>query len=103
MDAPPTTRRWFQWRLSTWFVLVAIIGWAMIQTPYLVPPFPRLTSWMILGRGLNSDAVLIGHLIPDRKINPDLLGPCVALLAFLTWKAFWLVREHARPMVETSR
>jgi hypothetical protein len=29
---PP--RRWFQFRLSTWFVLVAILGWAMACWPF---------------------------------------------------------------------
>ncbi len=28
---PP--RHWFQFKLSTWFVLVAILAWAMIQWP----------------------------------------------------------------------
>ncbi|MGD9646475.1 MAG: hypothetical protein AB7U73_12240 [Pirellulales bacterium] len=33
MDEKPK-RRWFQFRLSTWLVLVAILGWAMaLQAP----------------------------------------------------------------------
>lgn len=29
-------RRWFQLRLNTWLVLVAILGWAMATQPYMV-------------------------------------------------------------------
>src|SRR5262245_40437287 len=27
-------RRWFQFKLSTWFVLIAILAWAMMLRPY---------------------------------------------------------------------
>lgn len=30
-------RRWFQFRLSTWLVLVAIAAWAMACWPWLAP------------------------------------------------------------------
>lgn len=33
MNAKPQ-RRWFQFRLSTWFVLIAIVAWAMALRPW---------------------------------------------------------------------
>ncbi|MBX9789949.1 MAG: hypothetical protein K2Y37_13610 [Pirellulales bacterium] len=66
---PP--RRWLQFRLSTWFVLVAILGWAMASRPWLievqhVPPFE---PWYLP--------------------NPFLALPALTLAAFLAWNAAW--------------
>lgn len=89
-------KRWFQWRLSTWFVLVAILAWALIHKPYVIPAAPLPPDPMFLAKGVNSGATLSGRLNVDRKLNPALMEPCIALLAFIAWKVAWRVLERSR-------
>jgi hypothetical protein len=90
---PP--RRWLQFRLSTWFVLVAILGWAMVTRPYWVrDSFSQFRSGQ--SAYVTSDR---GDLIPARalmvrprpRVNPALGWPALALATFLAWKAAWAV------------
>jgi hypothetical protein len=93
-------RRWFQFRLSTWFVLVAIIAWAMTCRPYY---------WEIFGSTIEPASIGFNDADPyhlnepsrehRKKFNPSLRWPALALTAFLTWKAAWavgprLIRRH---------
>ncbi len=34
-DNTAPRRRWFQFKLSTWFVLVGILAWAMMEWPWV--------------------------------------------------------------------
>ncbi len=77
MPLPP--RRWFQFRLSTWFVLVAILAWAMYLWPWTVKV--RTDYHKVLPDGIHD----IGYFevpAPD----PRLLYPTFALVAFVGWK-----------------
>lgn len=81
MNAKPnrTYRSFFQFRLSTWLVLVGILAWMMACQPYWVPGYR--------GKGIPPDAWLL---------NPQFKWPALALVAFMGWKTFWLVRERRR-------
>lgn len=87
-------RRWFQFRLSTWFVLVAILGWAMAsagtrwtdrneitQGNWLPPP----TGWIVKGPD-PQDPLFRVYQSPDWHFNPRLHLPACALAAFLAGK-----------------
>lgn len=70
-----SVRRWFQWKLSTWFVLVAILCWAFAISPRQIVftdtvPFPG---------GKTSVNTLT-------YMNPHYFGPVAALSAFMCWK-----------------
>ena len=89
-------RRWFQFRLSTWLVLIAILAWAMTARPYLVYglvdaatySFP---SWIAPPPADHAD---YGYDWPDYAPvgwNPALLYPALALAAFIGWKAAWAI------------
>jgi hypothetical protein len=89
-------RRWFQFRLSTWFVLVAILGWAMVVREtthtYEVRAFDayRLRSKRDLRVSYDSkrDVTTISY----RQWRPDAMAwPALALVAFLSWKAAWAI------------
>ena len=99
MLLPP--RRWFQWKLSTWFVLVAGVAWTLAMRPYLGyqgrnPPTMNMLIGDIEGRhsvlvlaitGPGQDrlyAVIIGPF-------PWLFIPALALAAFVGWKAAWTI------------
>lgn len=89
---PP--RRWFQFSLSNWFVLVAILAWAMwlrpmvtrveLQTP---PEFAPNGSRIWYQQPL----VEIEH----RSINPALLWPAIAFTALIIWNAGWIAGQNA--------
>ncbi len=98
---PRPPRRWFQYRLTTWFVLVAILAWAMLQRPFLVTSWDQLSTRKILGQGVGG-GVLVGAVVVEvHSLNPALLYPALALAAFVGWKAaraIWrrVVRRKAK-------
>lgn len=73
MEATPNTRRWFQVRLSTIFVLTAIAAGGMATWP-----------WVKFRH--HSGELICGPTIFD-LVNPFALLPAVALFAFVAWKA----------------
>ena len=78
-------RRWYQFRLSTVLILIAIAAWAMALPAY-VPGPPKMSDiWPIpAGRPI------------ELQLNRDLVWPTIALAAFLLGKA-------ARAIVERTR
>lgn len=104
-----TYRRWFQFRLSTWLVLVAIVAWAMAlgvrsERTFWVSksedfwrsgrqPQPigfRPTGSIRYSGNRHGWQTQFRSMMP----NPKLKYPILALVAFIGWKAFWLVRER---------
>ena len=97
------SRRWFQFRLSTWFVLVAILGWAFAVRPVVVFDYhtailgdpvdhrPRFWIGINWGMGARYDFKTL-----EFGPIPDLLWPVLALAAFLAWKAACAVVERRR-------
>lgn len=80
------TFRWYQWRLSTWFVLVALLGWAFAITPSRIvvrDSIPR-----------SSGKPSVNTLI---YVNPHYFAPVFALMAFACWKEISLQRGFSRP------
>jgi hypothetical protein len=92
MPLPP--RRWYQFKLSTWFVLVAIMAWAVALRPvYLfesgggAAPFaPRHTKLLLIHVYYGSSG---GHFCQVAFYVPRLLWILVPLVAFVGWKAAW--------------
>ncbi|MGE0535985.1 MAG: hypothetical protein AB7O68_13480 [Pirellulales bacterium] len=99
MDEKPK-HRWFQFRLSTWFVLVAILAWVMALWPY----FDEFEVLVELTKATVRPST--GWIDPPYDIPYGGLGqflwfwklklsveqlewPAVALAAFLAWKAAW--------------
>lgn len=98
-------RRWFQFRLSTWFVLVAILAWAMTCRPYYGWTITRRSGTPIEITGIVEEQLAV-HRIKVTKLGRDAAGrnafieyreqinrqlawPALALLSFLAWKAAW--------------
>jgi hypothetical protein len=73
MDTEPTTRRWFQVRLSTIFSLTAIAAWGMATWPWVIPPKPLPPGVMCCSPR-------------PHKLNRAALVPASALLALATMK-----------------
>src|SRR5579871_457830 len=99
--------RWFRFRLSTIFVLVAIAAWLMA-----CQPFYRFDECSYYLNGAEYEAkfrpfeeitILIsqfelGHITPDTStevysisFNRDLCWPILALFAFIAWKGAWAI------------
>ena len=83
-------RERFQWRISTWLVLVAILGWVLI----IRPPMIERTRVEALPNGA-------WHTFIDMNPNPHYLGPFVAFVVFALAKdvARWRAKRRtaARP------
>jgi len=109
------SRRWFQFRLSTWFVLVAILCWAMAIRPWATwyteqgvvrtfgepkLPFGARVVWIHGPDEGPPDAAAIppAHLWERNilRVNPRLAWPALALAAFVAWKVAWAVVERRR-------
>lgn len=71
MPDNPAPRRWFQFRLTTWFVLVAILAWAMTEWP-----------WVVTAQTIAEE---------QRTLNQALKPPALALAAFVGWKTAWMI------------
>jgi hypothetical protein len=96
---PP--RRWFQLRLSTWFVLVAILSWGMTCRPLLTLQVIE-TSQRIKSDGLGSRITEI--LTYGLTLNRQLRWPLGALTAFLAWKfARFVGGPDSRVSLATAR
>ena len=113
-DNAAKPRRWFQFRLTTWLVLVAILAWTMFLGPYCLivfrhgphghddfmlqfgEPEQRAGGWALSGRSAR------GHSSTDRELtvafgpNPELEYPALALAAFSIGKAAWLIAKRTR-------
>lgn len=105
-----TWKRWFQFRLSTWLVLIAIMAWAMALRPraYLICS----TTWTLyatFGTRLDDDATwtfqFSGNSSGENTFFavgleispfPSILYPALALVAFTAWKLFQLRRIRRR-------
>lgn len=75
-DKPTPGRRGLQFRLSTWFVLMAILAWAFA----ISPPQIVVTEAMQLANGKQSISTM-------KYLNPHYFAPVFALVAFACWKA----------------
>jgi hypothetical protein len=95
--AAPTRRRWFQFRLSTALVLVAILAWAMATQPNLLDTRELIFFGPVVKQ---PKEVLLPQVrqVSRHSLNPRLCFPAFALLAFISWKAFWLIRERRREL-----
>jgi hypothetical protein len=103
-ETPAPRRRWFQFRLSTWFVLLGILCWALTSVDFTSGlNRHHRTVWWINEFKMDE----LGHCIEIFWGNARgwwwifillnrLVVPTLALLAFLTWKATWLVVEQRR-------
>ena len=95
--------RWLQVRLSTWFVLIAIIAWGMLCWPWMVerrmtpsdPAIQAAVQWLerhqqddAEGWSAPSAASVSGTFLlrSEWEVNPELLGPTLVLALFLGWK-----------------
>ncbi|MGD9647867.1 MAG: hypothetical protein AB7U73_19305 [Pirellulales bacterium] len=73
------SRRWFQFRLSTAFVLVGIGCWMLACRPYVVSIFGEMP--------FEDDGKLYYAVGDHPMLNPALLWPGLVLAAFVGWKA----------------
>jgi len=118
-------RRWYQFRLSTILVLVAILAWAMACRPYWTADTLRRSTpeehlaWHAqqspgqIAR-VRQKLSQMGRLGPTDKfrvyfsvrggVNPRLAWPITALAVFLTWK--WIAakwkRRREQPVATSS-
>ncbi|MGE0536598.1 MAG: hypothetical protein AB7O68_16630 [Pirellulales bacterium] len=103
-------RRWLQFRLSTWFVLVAILGWACASPLYVIDHMQVSTMVFTpvpLPTGLEPLEIKSIKDYPDvppggmaqydvsfRRFNRLGIAPYLVLAAFLAWKAAWAIRSR---------
>lgn len=92
-------RRWYQFRLTTWFMLVAILAWALTLRPWIV------TKQTPIRYGLPADEEVFRQWERESRpyINPSLLYPALAFTSFVGWKCFWLIVERRRNRSETRQ
>jgi hypothetical protein len=82
-----TSRRW-QFRLSTWCWLVAILGLALVSGPvWLIEPVDFAAEPFPVGGGLPHSEVRV-------RLNPRSWWPVLATVALVAWKGGWLLRER---------
>jgi hypothetical protein len=95
-------RRWFQMRLSTWLILVAIIAWAIAVRPWLAPRTFNSDGDMVVWSEtitlLAPGGTVFTFVVPFAgwQLNPQVVWPLAALLIFLAWKFAWRLRERRR-------
>jgi len=94
-------KRWFCFHLSTWFVLVAMLCWAMAYRPYLADrPIDAATYPIAAWIQPTPDNVAdLGFDWVDYApigLNPALLEPALALAAFFAWKALFVAVDRRR-------
>jgi hypothetical protein len=113
-DPQRTYRRFFQFRLSTLLVLVAILSWAMAfghieiehgGSAFVIPADPPSfwhtwirSDWRIVFSIVCPNGAVDGYVI---IFNGAVLIAGLALLAVPAWKAFWLIRERRRERAAT--
>src|SRR4051794_35250581 len=110
MSTKPS-RRWFQFRLSTWFVLVGLVALSMSLRPY--------TEWSVDSGAVTSSSpappgasviITVRHMaevehtwiIIKTTPNPKLAWPTLGLLALLTWKIAGQIVERRRSRRATA-
>jgi hypothetical protein len=111
---PP--RRWFQFRLSTWFVLVAILGWAMTCWPWWTEHYEgyaQVPSRFVVGgmdwqkfefdnrqeyEATRQQFISTWYGGGGLYVNPRLAFPAIGFLAFLAIKGVM-----ALPSLKNSR
>ncbi len=81
-------RRWFQFKLSTWFVLTVITAWAMTQWPWIVDS----VDYRVVGT--DARGKLIWKSEDITILNPALLWPGIVFVAFLIWKTAWPMMQR---------
>ena len=100
------SRRWFQFRLSSWFVLVAILAWAMLRWPdmdwdeyWILLPIPNTAG----PQPEEYRKAFVFEVLELRCYcwtyswpNPVAKWPALALAAFVGWKAAALVLNRRR-------
>jgi hypothetical protein len=98
-------RRWFRFRLSTVLIVTAIVAWGMACWPWLRPQgvahsfpveIPVSEGWTDIGPGPNIAGPTRTWFREQSPINPSLIGPALALLSLVGWKAGWALRERRR-------
>lgn len=106
----PPTRRWFQFRLTTWFVLVAILAWAMLLGPkadrvfiyrlYHNRPLPfdaySVKQFKNIGEYSFGSKSFTKSEITRSVINPAHFYPALALAAFIGWKVAWAMQRRLK-------
>ncbi len=94
MTNPP--RRWFQFKLSTWFVLVAIAAWGMLVYGNGPEPSALLARTSTI-QCFDQPSPLRDFIEEQREeiaLRPSLKWPALALAAFVSWKAAWAIRRR---------
>lgn len=97
--------RWLQFKLSTWLVLIGIAAWMMALRPQAFLVMYDHSGWRHeTGTALTTNYWSIGasSTRPNRDKgfvvqigpNPELQWPALALLGFLGWKRFVLIRKE---------
>jgi len=116
-------RRWYQFKLSTILVLVAILAWGMSMRPWWISGVAAWRSismeeygrmfhqqvvaksppeWWNLRKPIECirtpltgyPSVRPGYYAEEPGVNPQMLWPLLALAAFLTWK--WIEAKWKR-------
>jgi hypothetical protein len=95
----PPRRHWLQLGLSTFFVLLAIVAWAMVRWPsiettvgWIPPPKKRISDAFYSNRPEDHPAIPL-QKTTRRPLNRNPIGPAAALVAFISWKAFRQIRD----------
>lgn len=101
-------RRWFQFRLGTWFILIGIVAWVM-ATPWEIWVDSRTLGLFAIptrndffevesstSGGPPAGAILI------LVLNPALFWPAMAAVSFACWKLVWRIVERRRPAAQYS-
>ncbi|MGE0536604.1 MAG: hypothetical protein AB7O68_16660 [Pirellulales bacterium] len=81
-------RPWLRFRLSTVLILTAIVAWGMATRPYLVLGPGAHIIWNPPDTMAERESIWHrwGTPYANRKLNPALRWPALALAAFLAWK-----------------
>ncbi len=106
---PHSPRRRFQFRLSTWFVLVAIVEWPWVIKKQSLMTWPA-NGQLVVQRAAaytafrESGPDLPNMIIFEKPYSPsaNLLYPALALVAFVGWKAAWAIGRRERGEADDS-
>lgn len=84
-------RHWFQFRLSTWFVLVGILAWAIATWPWIY-----FVSMEVTGPIKYGDGVVVGPMeTAATRVNPAFKYPAIALAIWVVWKLGWIAGQYS--------
>lgn len=95
---PHSPRHWLQFRLSTWFVLIGILAWGVTARPWIVPTvaFSGYRRKHEVYPDLRAGSQFVAVVTETYTLNPALLGPTLALAAFVGWKAAWAIGRRVK-------